>query len=76
MRSAFSSLFHAGNNEGIAEYRQSAHAVFDLKYHVMGRSSRHLQADFPELRKRFWGQHIWARGFVLLGGAGPDRTDE
>ena len=110
---------------GVTEYRHSAHAVFDLKYHVIwctkyrykilrgrvaervrdlirqicetrdvvivrgavspdhihlllsappvlspaklaqyvkGRSSRHLQAEFPELRKRYWGQHMWARG--------------
>ena len=109
----------------MAEYRQSAHAVFDLKYHMIGctkyrkkvlrgriaerardrirqicaargvvivrgavspdhvqlllaappilspaklapyikgRSSRHLQAEFPELRKQYWGQHRWARG--------------
>src|SRR5580658_4347053 len=109
----------------MAAYRHSAHAVFDLKYHVIwctkyrykilrgrvaerardlirqicqardvvivrgavspdhihlllsappvlspakmvqyvkGRSSRLLQAEFPELRKRYWGQHMWARG--------------
>jgi putative transposase len=118
--------FRAHDNEGMAEYRQSAHAVFDLKYHLIwctkywykilrgrvaerardlirqicevrevvtvrgavsadhthlllaappvlspakpaqyikGRSSRHLQAEFPELRKRYWGQHMWARGY-------------
>ena len=110
----------------MAEYRRSAHAVFDLKYHVVwitkyrykilrgrvaerardlirqscearevviirgaispdhvhmllsapahlapsksvqflkGRSSRRLQEEFPELRKRYWGQHLWARGY-------------
>ena len=110
----------------MAEYRGSAHAVFDLKYHVVwitkyrykilrgrvaerardlirqscearevvimrgavspdhihvllsapahmapsklvqylkGRSSRRLQEEFPELRKRYWGQHLWARGY-------------
>lgn len=110
----------------MAEYRQSAHAVFDIKYHVIwitkyrykilrgriaerardlirqtcqsrevvivrgsvspdhihmlmsvpphlspaklvqfikGRSSRKLQEEFPELRKRYWGQHLWARGY-------------
>ena len=110
---------------GMAEYRQSAHAVFDVKYHVIwrtkyrkkalrgrvaergrdlirqicasrnvvivrgavspdhihlllsappvlspaklaqyikGRSSRLLQGEFPELRKQYWGQHMWARG--------------
>jgi putative transposase len=110
----------------MAEYRHGAHAVFDLKYHVVwitkyrhkvlrgdiaerarevirqicaarevtiirgavspdhihmlvsappqlapaklvqfikGRSSRVLQRDFPALRKRYWGQHLWARGY-------------
>ena len=110
----------------MAEYRTSAHAVFDIKYHVVwitkyrykilrgrvaerardllrqicqardvviirgavapdhihmlvscpatmapakvvqylkGRSSRRLQDEFPELRKRYWGQHLWARGY-------------
>ena len=114
------------DNEGMAEYRHSAHAVFDLTYHVIwctkyrykilrgriaerardltrqiceardvvivrdavspdhihlllsappilspskmvpyikGRSSRHLQGEFSELRKRYWGQHMWARGY-------------
>lgn len=110
----------------MAEYRHSAHATFDLKYHVIwitkyrykilrgriaerardlirevcqardvvilrgaispdhihmllsapphlapakvvqyikGRSSRKPQEEFPELRKRYWGQHLWARGY-------------
>ena len=110
----------------MAEYRRSAHAVFDLKYHlvwitkyrykvlrgrvaertrdlirqscearevviirgadspdhihmlvtapahlapskmaqfIQGRSSRRLQEEFPELRKKYWGQHMWARGY-------------
>ena len=28
-----------------------------------GRSSRVLQQEFPHLKKRYWGQHIWARGY-------------
>ena len=110
----------------MAEYRTSAHAVFDIKYHYVwitkyrykilrgriaerardllrqicqargvviirgavapdhihmlvsappelapaklvqylkGRSSRRLQDEFAELRKRYWGQHLWARGY-------------
>lgn len=31
--------------------------------YIKGRSSRHLQAEFSELRKRYWGQHMWARGY-------------
>ena len=33
-----------------------------LAQYVKGRSSRMLQAEFPELRKRYWGQHMLARG--------------
>jgi putative transposase len=28
-----------------------------------GRSSRKVQQEFPELRKRYWGRHFWARGY-------------
>ena len=31
--------------------------------YIKGRSSRRLQEEFPELRKRYWGQHLWARGY-------------
>jgi putative transposase len=110
----------------MSEYRTSAHAVFDIKYHVVwitkyrykilrgrvaerardllrqicqarevviirgavspnhihmlvscpatmapakvvqylkGRSSRRLQDEFAELRKRYWGRHLRARGY-------------
>ena len=30
---------------------------------IKGRSSRVLQQEFPHLRKRYWGQNIWARGY-------------
>ena len=122
----------------MAEYRKCAHAVFDIKYHVVwitkyrykvlrgrvaerardlirqicaarevvivrgaispdhvhmllsapthlspaklvqyikGRSSRRLQDEFPELRKRYWGQHLWARGyFCATVGAVDEKT--
>jgi putative transposase len=31
--------------------------------YLKGRSSRLLQEHFPELRKRYWGQHLWASGY-------------
>ena len=34
-----------------------------LAQYIKGWSSRHLQAEFPELRKRYWGQHMWACGY-------------
>ena len=30
---------------------------------VKGRSSRKLQQEFDVLRRRYWGQHLWARGY-------------
>ncbi len=30
---------------------------------VKGRSSRKLQQEFAELGRRYWGQHLWARGY-------------
>ena len=124
----------------MAEYRYSAHAVFDIKYHliwitkyrykilrgriaerardlirqtcqardvvivrgavspdhihmlvsapphlspsklvqyVKGRSSRRLQDEFEELRKKYWGQHLWARGyFCATVGAVDEETIE
>ena len=30
---------------------------------IKGRSSRLIQQEFPHLKKRYWGQHIWARGY-------------
>lgn len=31
--------------------------------YLKGRSSRLLQDEFPELKKKYWGQHLWARGY-------------
>lgn len=28
-----------------------------------GRSSRKVQQAFPQIRKRYWGQHFWCRGY-------------
>jgi putative transposase len=30
---------------------------------LKGRTSHHLQQEFPALRKRYWGQHFWAVGY-------------
>lgn len=30
---------------------------------LKGRSSRKLQQEFPELKKRYWGRHFWAIGY-------------
>ena len=38
-------------------------AAMKLVQYIKGRSSRRMQEEFPELRKRYWGQHLWARGY-------------
>ena len=34
-----------------------------MMQYLKGRSSRKLQEEFSSLRKRYWGQHLWARGY-------------
>jgi putative transposase len=31
--------------------------------YLKGRSSRMLQMEYSQLKKRYWGQHLWARGY-------------
>jgi putative transposase len=34
-----------------------------LVQRMKGKSSSRLLAEFPHMRKRFWGRHVWARGY-------------
>ena len=34
-----------------------------LVQRMKGKSSYRLLAEFPHMRKRFWGRHVWARGY-------------
>ena len=34
-----------------------------IMQYIKGKSSRELQAEYPSLKKRYWGQHLWARGY-------------
>jgi len=45
-----------------------------LVQYIKGRSSRRLQDEFPELRKRYWGQHLWARGYFCAMVGAVDET--
>ena len=38
-------------------------SISDLVKKLKGRSSRKLQQEFPELKKKYWGQHFWAIGY-------------
>ena len=35
----------------------------EIMQNLMGRTSRILQEEFPALRKKYWGQHMWTRGY-------------
>ena len=41
---------------------------------MQGKSSYRLLAEFPPMRKRFWGRHVWARGYFC--GSSGNVTDE
>ena len=38
-------------------------APSQIVQYLKGRSSRLIQDEFPELKKKYWGQHLWARGY-------------
>ncbi len=38
-------------------------SISDLVKSIKGRTSNFLQKEFPELRKKYWGQHFWATGY-------------
>ena len=34
--------------------------------YIKGKSSRELLQEFEVLRKRYWGHHLWARGYFVV----------
>jgi putative transposase len=38
-------------------------SISELVKRLKGRSSRLLQKEYPELKKRYWGKHLWAIGY-------------
>ena len=52
--------------------REHVHMLLSIPPHLSvsravqflkGKSSHKLLSEFPSLRKRYWGQHLWARGY-------------
>ena len=41
-------------------------SVSDLVQRLKGASSRKLLQEYTELRKRYWGRHLWARGYFAV----------
>jgi putative transposase len=49
-------------------------SVSALMQRIKGRSSRKLLQEFGELRRQFWGRHLWARGYFAASSGNV--TDE
>lgn len=41
-------------------------SVSKMMQQFKGASSHKLQQRFPQLKKRYWGQHLWARGYFAV----------
>jgi len=41
-------------------------SVSKIAQYVKGKSSRRLMQEYKELSRKFWGQHIWARGYFAV----------
>ena len=61
---------HAHLLIGIPPQLSVSRAVQFLK----GKSSHKMLSEFPVLRKRYWGQHLWARGYWVASSGNV--TDE
>lgn len=38
-------------------------SISKLVQYLKGKSSRRMLQEYTEIRKEFWGQHLWARGY-------------
>ena len=41
-------------------------SISHLVKFLKGKTSHQMQMEFPELRERYWGQHLWARGYFAV----------
>ncbi len=46
----------------LIEYPPSK-SISEIVKRLKGRSSRRLQEEYPELKRRYWGKHFWAIGY-------------
>ena len=46
--------------------------------YIKGKSSRKIMMEFVHIRKRYWGQHIWGRGYfaVTVGNVNEQEIQE
>ena len=41
-------------------------SISKIVQYIKGKSSRKLLMEFDLLKKRYWGQHLWARGYFVV----------
>ena len=41
-------------------------APAEIMRRVKGRTARKLFEEYPRLKKRYWGRHLWARGYFCV----------
>ncbi len=41
-------------------------AVSELVQRLKGRTGRRLPEEFGELKRQYWGRHLWARGYFAV----------
>ena len=41
-------------------------APSEIMRRIKGRTSSKIFEEFPKIKKRYWGQHFWARGFFCV----------
>lgn len=53
-------------------------SVSKVMQYIKGKSSRKVLMEFEHLRKRYWGQHMWARGYfaVTVGNLNEQQVQE
>jgi putative transposase len=49
-----------------------------IAQYLKGKSSYRLQREFSELRKKYWGRHLWSRGYfsVTVGTVTEDQIKQ
>ncbi len=48
----------------------------EIMRRIKGRTSTKLFQEFPQLKKRYWGQHFWARGYFCVTAGGINQRDD
>ena len=43
--------------------------------YIKGKSGRKLLSEFSVLKKRYWGQHLWARGYFVVSVGNVNTAD-